>query len=152
MRLRLVVSILCVAFVPAASAAQQALPSIDQLMTPEEFRDAGLSKLTPEELRNLTHWIDKFGHMVQAVSERSARTGSPSDAENVTESRIDGEFNGWEGETIFKLQNGQIWQQSRYAYRYHYSYAPKVLIYKSSTGFMMRVDGVDEPIAVKRLK
>lgn len=71
---------------------------------------------------------------------------------NVVESQIDGEFNGWEGETIFKLRNGQIWQQSSYAYKYKYAYAPKVLIYKSETGYKMRVDGVDAEISVKRLK
>jgi len=31
------------------------------------------------------------------------------------ESRVDGEFEGWDGETIFPLTNGQIWQQVQYA-------------------------------------
>src|SRR6202044_232769 len=30
------------------------------------------------------------------------------------ESSISGEFHGWDGETIFKLDNGQIWQQAEY--------------------------------------
>ena len=47
---------------------------------------------------------------------------------NVLESRIDGEFTGWSGETIFRLQNGQVWQQSSYAYRYKYAYSPRVVI------------------------
>jgi hypothetical protein len=47
----------------------------------------------------------------------------------VIESSIDGEFKGWDGSTIFKLSNGQIWQQSSYAYMYHYAYNPPVLIY-----------------------
>jgi hypothetical protein len=46
----------------------------------------------------------------------------------VLESRIDGEFTGWSGETIFRLQNGQVWQQSSYAYRYKYAYSPRVVI------------------------
>lgn len=29
---------------------------------------------------------------------------------NIIETFIDGDFNGWEGNTIVKLQNGQIWQ------------------------------------------
>jgi hypothetical protein len=70
----------------------------------------------------------------------------------VVESRIDGEFNGWEGETIFKLQNGEIWQQSVYAYRYKYAYAPKVLIYKTGSTYKMKVDGVEGEITVRRLK
>ena len=71
---------------------------------------------------------------------------------DVVESRIDGEFSGWEGDTIFKLQNGQLWQQSSYAYKYRYSYSPEVLIYKSGSVYKMRVDGVDGEIAVRRLK
>jgi hypothetical protein len=34
---------------------------------------------------------------------------------NVIETQISGEFKGWDGETIFKMMNGQIWQQSTYA-------------------------------------
>lgn len=71
---------------------------------------------------------------------------------DVIESRIDGDFEGWTGETIFKLQNGQIWQQSSYNYWYHYAYSPKVLIYKSGTGYKMQLDGYDRTISVIRLK
>jgi hypothetical protein len=70
----------------------------------------------------------------------------------LVESRIDGQFAGWTGETLFKLQNGQIWQQVSYSFRYRYAYSPRVVIYKSGYGYKMQVDGVDEHIAVKRLK
>jgi len=69
----------------------------------------------------------------------------------VIETRIDGEFEGWEGETIFKMMNGQIWQQSSYAYMYHYAYSPEVIIYKTSSGYVLKVDGVDETINVVQL-
>lgn len=71
---------------------------------------------------------------------------------SVVESRIDGAFEGWDGETIFKLQNGQIWQQARYSYAYHYAYSPKVLIYKVAAGWKMKVEGVTKEIFVERLK
>jgi hypothetical protein len=38
------------------------------------------------------------------------------------------------------------------AYTYHYAYPPSVLIYKSGSTYMMKVDGVDNEISVKRLK
>ncbi len=70
----------------------------------------------------------------------------------VIESRIDGDFEGWEGETIYPLTNGQIWQQSTYHYHYHYSYSPKVLIYQSGGGYKMHVEGDnDTEINVTRL-
>ncbi|MDB5223993.1 MAG: hypothetical protein JWN83_2660 [Chitinophagaceae bacterium] len=71
---------------------------------------------------------------------------------NVLESTIDGEFKGWDGSTIFKLTNGQIWQQSEYAYIYHYAYRPAVTIYQSKDGIKMKVEDVDEIIAVKKIK
>ena len=70
----------------------------------------------------------------------------------VIETQIDGEFEGWEGETIFKMMNGQIWQQSSYAYMYSYAYSPEVIIYKTSSGYVMKVDGVEETINVIKLK
>jgi hypothetical protein len=79
-------------------------------------------------------------------------SASPSVQASVIESQIDGEFSGWDGETIFKLRNGQIWQQSSYAYMYRYAYAPKVLIYRSGGGYKMKVDGINTEIAVRRLR
>lgn len=76
----------------------------------------------------------------------------PSDEPDVIESSIDGKFEGWKGETIFKLTNGQIWQQAEYAYLYHYAYRPEVLIYKSSGGYVMKVDGVSDEIRVKLIR
>ncbi len=69
----------------------------------------------------------------------------------VIKTHIDGEFKGWEGKTIFKMMNGQIWQQSSFAYMYHYAYSPEVIIYKTSSGYVMKVDGVDETIHVVQL-
>lgn len=67
-------------------------------------------------------------------------------------SRIDGVFEGWDGETIFKLMNGQIWQQSSYGFTFHYAYSPEVIIYPSGGRYKMHVDGVDDDIFVERLK
>lgn len=63
-------------------------------------------------------------------------------------SNIEGEFNGFNNETIFFLANGQAWQQSRYRYRYKYAYRPQVRIYRETGRHMMQVAGIDEPIEV----
>jgi hypothetical protein len=80
---------------------------------------------------------------------------SGSQTENTStsmESQIDGEFEGFEGETIIKLTNGQIWQQSEYHYHYHYAYMPKVIIFKSNSGYKIQVDGIEKSVGVIRLK
>lgn len=73
-------------------------------------------------------------------------------SENSIESEIDGEFSGWEGETIFKLTNGQIWQQAEYAYTYTYKYRPKVVIFRRGVSYQMQVEDMDSKIRVTRLK
>jgi hypothetical protein len=76
-------------------------------------------------------------------------TGSTSRA---IESKIDGDFNGWEGETLVKLTNGQIWKQTQYHYEYHYAYMPTVLVYNSGGGYKMKVEGTEQAVGVERLK
>lgn len=68
------------------------------------------------------------------------------------ESYISGDINGWDGETIFKLDNGQIWEQAIYSYIYFYAYHPEVTIYDASDGCRMKVDGEDETVVVRRIK
>jgi hypothetical protein len=68
------------------------------------------------------------------------------------ESAISGEFHGWDGETIFRLDNGQIWQQAEYDYTYSYSYHPQVTIYETRGGCRMKVEDEEETIIVKRIK
>jgi hypothetical protein len=68
------------------------------------------------------------------------------------ESSINGNFNGWDGETIWKLDNGEIWQQAEYSYTYSYSYHPQVTIYETSAGCRMKVEDEEETILVKRVK
>jgi hypothetical protein len=65
---------------------------------------------------------------------------------------IDGEFEGWEGDTVFALCNGQVWQQASYAYTYHYAYRPDVLIYWAGYGYLMQVEGVRDTVEVIRLQ
>ncbi|MGA2207717.1 MAG: hypothetical protein ABSG10_13400, partial [Terracidiphilus sp.] len=68
------------------------------------------------------------------------------------ESTISGEIEGWDGETIFKLDNGQIWQQAEYDYTYFYEYRPDVTIYETSSGCRMKVEDEDDTVIVKRIK
>jgi hypothetical protein len=73
-------------------------------------------------------------------------------AASVIETQIDGDFNGWDGETVVKLMNGQVWQQSEYYYHYHYAYNPKVFIFQSGSVWKMQVNGVPKPVGVQRLR
>lgn len=88
----------------------------------------------------------------------SSNTTSPrsqprsSTATNIIESQIDGEFTGWDGETIFQLTNGQIWQQSDYTYMYRYRYRPRVMILPINGRFELQVEGIDKRVKVVRIR
>lgn len=71
---------------------------------------------------------------------------------NVIESTIDGEFEGFEYERLFKLANGQIWKQTSFDLRLSYKFSPKVIIYKSDRVYKMKVDGLDYTITVEQIK
>ena len=71
---------------------------------------------------------------------------------DIIDTRIDGEFHGWSGNTLFAFANGQIWQQCSYALVRHYAHSPKVVIYRSGSSIKMKVDGIDHTISVKRIK
>lgn len=47
--------------------------------------------------------------------------------------------------------NGQIWQQTEYWYHYHYSFMPKVYIFRSGGGYKMKVDGIEKAVGITLL-
>ena len=89
---------------------------------------------------------------VGKTNTNSPSRNSRAEPVDVIESRIDGDFEGWDGETIVKLMNGQIWQQIEYYYHYHYSFMPDVLIYRSGGGYKMKVDGIRKSVGVIQLR
>lgn len=48
---------------------------------------------------------------------------------NVKRTKIDGEFNGFDANKIFRMQDGSAYKQKKYKYWYHYAYSPECLIY-----------------------
>ncbi len=94
--------------------------------------------------------LDKVKHFDKPISSFSSSPVSYTGS--AIETQIDGDFEGWDGETIFKMRNGSIWQQVSYDYTYHYAYAPDVLIYSKNGSNYMRVEGVDDEIRVQRIK
>ena len=115
---------------------------IEDVMTAEELKDSGVSALTVQQRKALNEWLNRYTQTVLAVASNQAPARPPpptrsigSDCSPAVESTIAGDFNGWDGETIFKLDNGQIWQQAEYDYTYSYSYRPDVTIYQVNGGW-----------------
>jgi hypothetical protein len=73
------------------------------------------------------------------------------------EARLAGDFTGWTGNTKFRLDNGQVWEQTKnyipnYEPREPIS-QPRVTISRGLMGsYNLRVDGVKRIVQVKRIK
>jgi hypothetical protein len=72
--------------------------------------------------------------------------------QDIVESNIDGAFRGWEGNTSFKLQNGDLWVQDEVKTLFSpTTFNPSVYIYTSSDGtYKMKVAGINETLQVKK--
>ena len=97
------------------------------------------------------------GKTLNVQKVRATKTEDSEDSESeeraptLIESRIEGDFEGWEGDTIVKLINGQIWQQTEYYYHYHYAFRPQAIVYRSGSGFKMKVEGIEKSVGVSQI-
>ena len=96
--------------------------------------------------------VDGKSLNIEAISHSESRGSKFSSSNQTIESQVEGDFEGFEGETIIQLVNGQVWQQSEYWYHYHYSFMPQVFIYNQGGIYKMKVDGVDQSVGVTRLR
>lgn len=120
-----------------SAAARKDFPGIEKLMTAEDFARAGLDTLTPEQLQALDAWLLRYtagdAYVVQSTSEE-VRAAAP---EFRMEASVVPPFTGWSGETLFRLDNGQVWRQ-RIKGRYVFSGDDtRVVITRNFLGFYM---------------
>ncbi|MBP65558.1 MAG: hypothetical protein CL727_07330 [Chloroflexi bacterium] len=67
-------------------------------------------------------------------------------------SRIIGEFGGWNGETVFELENGQVWQQSSNGLLIVKLTNPRVTIKKARFSYKLSVEGYNASVSVRKIK
>jgi hypothetical protein len=118
--LRMLTLAVLLAFTPGLSAQQPGNGQpIERQMTPEQFKAAGLDKLSADELANLNAWLNRT---LQTETEKAAvaakkkveddNRGFLSFGSNEPiVSRMAGEFQGFGRGRKYTLDNGQIWQQ-----------------------------------------
>ena len=59
-------------FEPARSAQPEMSGSIKEVMSPEEFKAAGLNKLSAEELQKLDAWLQGYRQVTEQAAEKKA--------------------------------------------------------------------------------
>lgn len=97
--------------------AQQAPTSLQQRMTPAEFSQTGLDKLTPQELKNLDRWLNTHDTNTskKVVTKVIDSSGKPvfyphGKKRQRIDTRIVGHLDGWSRHSEFIMANGQHWE------------------------------------------
>ncbi len=150
--------VLCVglaAGLAAADGKSGSFPGVEALMTPAEYRAAGLEKLTPQERKALDQWLIRYTAEDAPVLLNNDEEVKQAVQEQEIVSTIVSPFAGWSGNTVFTLANGQVWQQrrqSKYAYTGNAA-APEVRITRNFMGFYsMELLETGTKVLVKRVK
>lgn len=130
--------------------ADDEFPGVRKLMSDEEFRSAGLDDLTPKQLKALDAWLLRYTAGEAELLQDTNKTVRAARADQEVVSRIVGDFDGWSGETLFRLENGQVWEQRLDGrYRYRGEPNPEVRIDRNWLGFFrMTVIGTGRTVGV----
>jgi hypothetical protein len=145
----LIFSLLLVLGLVEWAHAQETEASVQQMMTPEEFRAAGLNKLSPEERQKLDAWLQGYRETTQKATEKATEKKVKQSFFKFGEpmlSRVDGSFSGLRGHTVIKLQDGTVWRQANSDDHYGASPIenPGAMVVHTGFGYKMRIQGVPE--------
>ena len=119
-----------------------------------EAPDVNDCKRITKDAKRLACYDELFGR--EASNEAVARNPPTSPVTDI-ETRLIGDFTGWSGRTVFTLDNGEVWQQTK---NYISDYSPrspipqpKVTITKGMFGaYNMRIEGIKRTVQVKRVQ
>lgn len=160
-------------------AAASKPADLENILTARQFRDAGLDGLTPEQITALNGWLTGYLRSqslaaaapaapalmpapVAAAPAPAAATGTAAfgasmlkptvDEPGSIHSTIQGRFTGWSGSTLFKLANGQVWQQSGPGDYSTQMQDPEVVIKKLHFGYLLTLPGHGQTVFVSRVQ
>lgn len=144
--------------IPAFSASALELdndnrfPGIKLLMSDKELKETGLDKLTDSEIQALDQWLIRYTATDAKILQKKAPEVKKEARKDIY-SRIDGEFTGWSGSTVFYLKNGQVWKQRLRGKWRTSQINPEVIISRNALGFYeLSIVGYKRKIGVKRIK
>lgn len=144
---------LALASPPLLAQDDASFPGIEALMTAQEYEAAGIDKLTDTEREALNHWLIRYTVEDSKVLLRTDEEVKKAAQEQEILAAIQPPFKGWSGDTIFSLDNGQVWQQRRGGNYHHVGTSTRVRISKNLMGFY-RLELLEngKSVQVKRLK
>lgn len=137
----------------AGDAVGQTAPAVLQTMSPAEAQATGIERLTPAERQRLEAWIVRLSSNVARITASSACANTPGPvAAADLDSRIAGDFTGWDGSTVVVLENGQLWQQASFDRVAVYMTRPRVYLLSDGREWRMSVEGAGRAVPVRRVR
>jgi Skp family chaperone for outer membrane proteins len=141
--------------------------SVEETMRPEEFKAAGLDKLSEDELQHLDAWLQgyrqarekkaaeqekaKAQEEIQKAKKEATEEANRNSVSARTKldslvSRVDGTIEGIKGNTVIRLEDGTVWKQANRDDRYRASVPdhPAAVVLHTTFGYKMRIEGMPE--------
>jgi hypothetical protein len=147
--------------------------SLEETMRPEEFKAAGLDKLSEDELQHLDAYLQGYRESAKKKAAEQANANAQEEikkanakaeeAQKATEvakkeaassrtkldalvSRVDGTIDGVKGHAVIRLEDGTVWKQTNPDDRYPATVKdrPTAVVMHTTFGYKMRIEGMPE--------
>ena len=152
---------------------QKPSKSLEETMRPEEFKAAGLDKLSEDELQHLDAYLQGYRQAAQKKASQQAKAEAQDEIQKANEkadkaeqasqeakkeaassrtkmdqlvSRVNGNIDGIKGHTQIHLEDGSVWQQSNVDdhYRATVNDHPAAIVSHTWLGYKMQIEGMPE--------
>jgi hypothetical protein len=138
--------------------------SLEETMRPEEFKAAGLDKLSEDQLQHLDAYLQGYRQSAQKKANEQAQAKAQEQIKEATVkateeanktartkldslvSRVDGTIEGLKGHTQIRLEDGTVWKQANADERYKAPITdhPAAVVVHGTFGYKMRIEGMQE--------
>ena len=140
-------------------------------MRPEEFKSAGLDKLSEDELQHLDAWLQGYRQNAQKKATEKAHAEVQDEIKKANEkvekaeqetqeakkqaassrakldelvSRVDGSIDGVKGHAVIRLEDGSVWKQANTDEHYNATVKdhPAAMVTHTVYGYRMLIEGM----------
>jgi predicted ribosome quality control (RQC) complex YloA/Tae2 family protein len=155
----------------AASSEKPAAKSLEETMRPEEFKAAGLDKLSEDELQHLDAYLQGYRESAKKKATQKAQEEAQTEIQKANEkaekaeqatqeakkeaassrtkldqlvSRVDGSIDGVKGRAIIRLEDGTVWKQVNPDDKYVATVTdrPAATVMHTTFGYKMIIEGM----------
>ena len=135
------------------AADDSTAPDVRTLMTPQDYSESGLDKLTDAEREHLSEWVARYreGALEGPPPPKTPEQRAEEKAVEIV-AKVVPAFTGWSGKTTFRLDNGQVWQQRQPGKMRYNGPDSTVIIYQNMLGkYMLKHEESGRAVGVKRI-